>query len=89
MVSVPGDGSAGANAGQCCQEAMESMDLTAIGAIGPVSEEAGKGSDECIDADAAVGQGNAENQQIAGSSELFDFSERNNCQAIETETKQG
>lgn len=37
MVSVPGNGSAGANAGQGCQEALESMDLTAIRAIGPVS----------------------------------------------------
>lgn len=37
MVSVPGDGSTGADAGQGCQEAMESMELAAIGAIGPVS----------------------------------------------------
>lgn len=54
-----------------------------------IPEEAGKGSNECVDADPTVGQGNAENQQIAGRSELFDFSERNNCQAIETETEQG
>lgn len=37
MVSVPGNGSAGADAGQGCQEAVESMELAAIGAIGPVS----------------------------------------------------
>lgn len=57
--------------------------------VSAIPEEAGKGSDEGVDADAAVGQGDAENQQIAGRSELFDFSERNYCQAIQTETKQG
>lgn len=40
-----------------------------------IPQEAGKGSDECIDANPAVSQGNAENQQIAGCSELFDFPE--------------
>lgn len=54
-----------------------------------IPEEAGEGSDEGVDANPAVGQGDAENQQIAGRPQLFDFAERNNCQAIQTETKQG
>lgn len=54
-----------------------------------IPEEAGEGSNEGVDANPAVGQGNAEDQQIAGRPELFDFSERDNGQAIQTETKQG
>lgn len=36
MIPVPGNGSTGANAGECCQEALESMNLTAVRAVGPV-----------------------------------------------------
>lgn len=54
-----------------------------------IPEEAGKGSNECIDAYPTVSQCDAENQQVAGCSEFFDFSEWNNRQAIQTETKQG